>query len=184
MKAHGGNGPNQDEPDQRDAGRKGPKKLHGEKRDKDHGRPFDPAATYREYRSDAGHGRDAGFDTWVWINDPDLIKIGENVAGNKRRALEEFLYGGINYYFAQFKSSHVGSEFFIHSPVDAMTHEAVDEIDASDIERSGRPEIKRVQTLVMNHDVTLAHHSIKTMAAVDDDGDAGLLVYKEEDSST
>jgi glycine/D-amino acid oxidase-like deaminating enzyme len=48
----------------------------------------------------------------------------------------------------------------------------------------GSPPVERVQTLIMNHDATLAHHSIKTMAAVDRKGDAGLLVYKEEKDSS
>lgn len=169
---------------------KGPKKpkLH---KDKKHAREFDPAAKYREFQKDDDHGQGAGFDTWVWINNPALFRDPATVPDEQQSAaLKAFLDAGRNdagrntvrYYFAQFKSSHVAAEFFIHSPVDAMTDGALPkEIDARAL---ADEDIERVHTLVMNHEATLAHHSIRTMAAVDDKGSAGVVVTKEEEGGS
>lgn len=166
---------------------KGPKKpkLHRDK-DKKHAREFDPAAKYREFQEDDDHGPSAGFDTWVWINNPDLFKDPTTVLDDPQMsaALQAFIDAGRNtvrYYFAQFKSSHVAAEFFIHSPIDAMTDGVVPEVNARALKDE---QVERVHTLVMNHEATLAHHSIKTMAAVNGKGGAGVVVTKEEDDVT
>jgi hypothetical protein len=154
------------------------RKIH---RDRDHG--FDPAQKYKEFPGARGrkpadpHGSSEGFDTWLWLNNRELFRDDQMTP-----ALQAFCEAadvGIRVYYAQFKSSHVSSEFFIHSPQDAMTPGEVDEIDASAFQRSGQ-QVRRVQTLIMHHEATLAHHNTRTMAVVDDSGDAGLLVYKEE----
>jgi hypothetical protein len=165
---------------------KAPKKLHP---DRQH-RGFDPERAYRDHflgrpgGPPDDHGQAEGFDTWLWINDPSLFNTPSDPV--KAAALEAFLDRDnpdrVMYYFAQFKSSHVSSELFIHSPRDAMTGN-VPEVNVDAFDRSERA-VERVQTLIMNHDATLAHHSIKTMAAVDRKGDAGLLVYKEEKDSS
>jgi hypothetical protein len=120
-----------------------------------------------------GFGPDEGFDTWVRVNDPSLFTD----AALRNPAIQAFISAPFNVTYAQFKSSHRESEYFIHKPNRAMTghvdgiYGVVDGI-TRDVPRTP------IATLVLNHEETLAFHITRSIV-VSGSGQAGQMIVKE-----
>jgi len=123
------------------------------------------------------YGPDQGFNTWVRVNDESLFTD----AAKEHPAIRAFLgldrddapFFSVN--FAQFKSSHRETEYFLHKPHKAMAGQ-VDGINGT---VAGIPENPRIATLVINHEQTLAKHVTKALV-IEDGRQAGQMIYKEE----
>ena len=139
--------------------------------------------------ADEGFGPDQGFNTWVRVNDPSLFTD----QAKEQPVIRAFLgldrddapFLSVN--FAQFKSSHRETEWFLHKPHRAMTEGGVDGItggvDGFPVSDPHHPDPKRrIATLVINHDLTLARHVTKTIV-IEDGKQAGQMIYKEDDGS-
>jgi hypothetical protein len=120
--------------------------------------------------AEQGVGPDEGFNTWVRINDPELF----TPEARENPAIREFLAAPFTVNFAQFKSSHRESEYFVHKP---------------DLVMSGRlpgvignipnmPPDPRIATLVLNHELTLAKHIMRSVT-IEDGKVAGQVIHKE-----
>jgi hypothetical protein len=134
--------------------------------------PFEDAI-YDQFPSgeEDDNGVDQGFNTWVRVNDPDLF----TEAAKEIPAIAEFLLAPFSLSFAQFKSSHRETEYFLHKPHKAMTGQ-VEGIEGT-VHRF--PEDPMLATLVMNHEHTLALHITRTIV-VADSVTAAQLIHKEE----
>lgn len=120
-----------------------------------------------------GFGPDQGFNKWMRINDESLFDP-DVLANNK--VLRAFVDAPIVVTYAQFKSSHRESEYFIHKPVRAMTG-GVEGIEGTvaGITAEG----PGIATLVINHERTLARHITRSLT-ITDNGTAGQILHKEE----
>lgn len=117
----------------------------------------------------SGHAQ--GFNTWTRINDaslftPEALEI---------PSVRAFVDAPFNVTFAQFKSSHRESEYFIHKPHLAMTGQ-VGGIDGVVEHISG--EDPRIATFVVNHERTLAKFITRSIV-ISDDGTAGQIIHKQ-----
>ena len=125
-----------------------------------------------------GSGPDEGFNTWVRINDKSLF----TPAALEDPVIQEFVNAPIVVTFAQFKSSHRETEYFIHKPHRAMSGD-VSGIEGSVAGISGEDPQTGIATLVINHERTLAKYITRSIvitdAATADDGTAGQIIHKQ-----
>jgi len=143
---------------------------------------FNENDLYEQFPAGAsdGNGPLEGFNTWVQLNDkslftPEALEI---------PAVRAFVEAPIVVTYAQFKSSHRESEYFVHKPVVAMTG-GVDGIGGSVTGLANDP---RIATLVINHERTLARHIIRSLVITDAGGSAGAggtagqIIHKEPEA--
>ena len=135
--------------------------------------PFNEDDLYDRFPDGAsqGFGPAQGFDTWVRINDESLF----TPEALENPAIRAFVDAPIVVTYAQFKSSHRESEYFIHKPVRAMTG-GVAGIEGSVTGISG--EGPGIGTFVINHERTLARHITRSLV-ISDGGTAGQILHKE-----
>ena len=123
-----------------------------------------------------GNGPAQGFNTWRRLNDPSLF-TGEAL---KDPVIRAFLEAPIAVTYAQFKSSHRETEYWIHKPQRAMSG-GVDGIkgvvDKVSSDGDGTP----IGTYVINHDKTLAVHITRSIV-ITDGSTAGQIIHKEPGS--
>ncbi len=132
---------------------------------------FDEDAKYDEFpRGDEnGFGPARGFNRWVRINDPDLFTD----EARQDPVNRQFLNAPYSINYAQFKSSHRESEYFVHKPDRAMRGE-VEGIEGT---VQGMPGVPRIATLIVNHERSLARRITRSVTI--EDGDvAGQLIHK------
>ena len=144
----------------------------------DQGPEFNEDEAYNQFPTGAseGFGTAQGFNSWVRINDASLFT---QEALDNIPALRAFVDAPIVVTYAQFKSSHRESEYFIHKPVRAMTEGGVDGIGGSVAGIAG--DDSRIATLVINHERTLARHITRSLVITDPaGGTAGQILHKEE----
>ena len=137
------------------------------------GDDFNENDLYDQFPSgaDDGTGPAEGFNSWVRINDASLFT---DVA-LQDAVIRAFVEAPISVTYAQFKSSHRESEYFIHKPHLAMTSQVPGiEGRVRHISRS-RP---RIATLVFNHERTLAKYITRTVV-ISDGGTAGQIIHKQ-----
>lgn len=136
---------------------------------------FDEDRLYDQFPSGTaeGFGPNEGFDTWVRVNDPSLF----TEEALKNPVIQAFVSAPINVTYAQFKSSHRESEYFVHKPNRAMTGRVSGILGGVD-GISGDDPRTPITTLVLNHEQTLAVHITRSIV-VSGSGQAGQLVIKE-----
>jgi hypothetical protein len=120
-----------------------------------------------------GSGPEDGFNTYVRLNDEDLFTD----KAREHPAIRAFLEAPFIVRYAQFKSSHSETEYWLHKPLQAMGGEVegiqgtVGELDPD----------TRIVTMVMNHERTLARHITRTIVVDDREGKSiGQIIHKEE----
>jgi hypothetical protein len=118
-----------------------------------------------------GSGHAEGFNSWRRINDESLFTE-EALAIPEVRA---FVDAPFSVTYAQFKSSHRETEYFIHKPHLAMTGQ-VGGIDGVVEHISG--EDPRIGTYVVNHERTLARFITRSIV-IADAGSAGQIIHKQ-----
>ncbi len=118
-----------------------------------------------------GSGHAQGFNTWTRINDESLFTS----EALKIPSVRAFVDAPFSVTYAQFKSSHRETEYFIHKPHLAMTGH-VDGIDGLVEHISG--EDPRIATFVVNHERTLARFITRSLV-ISDDGTAGQIIHKQ-----
>ncbi len=123
--------------------------------------------------ADDGFGPDEGFNTWVRLNDASLF-TDEALA---IPAIREFVDAPFAATYAQFKSSHRETEYFIHKPHLAMSGQ-VDGIVGTVEGISGDEPRTRIATLVINHERTLAFRITRSIV-ISDEGTAGQIIHKQ-----
>jgi hypothetical protein len=138
-------------------------------------------------------GPEDGFNTWVRINDAALFT--EEALANP--AIREFVDAPIAVTYAQFKSSHRETEYFLHKPHRAMTGDVsgiggtVPGISAGKYE--GDPPQTKIATFVINHERTLAKYITRSIVISDtpaksdnattaDTGTAGQIIHKQPET--
>ncbi len=119
-----------------------------------------------------GFGTSQGFNRWVRINDerlftPEALEI---------PAIRAFVDAPFAVSYAQFKSSHRETEFFLHKPHLAMSGQ-VSGIEGT-VEGVSERGDTAIATLVLNHHRSLAYHILRTIAVSTDDM-AGQITVKE-----
>jgi len=136
---------------------------------------FDEDRLYDEFPSGAseGFGPDEGFDTWVRVNDATLFTD----EALKNPTIQAFVRAPFSITYAQFKSSHRESEYFIHKPNRAMTGQ-VNGIEGVVDGIGGDDPRTPITTLILNHERTLAFRITRSIV-VSGGGPAGQLVIKE-----
>jgi hypothetical protein len=136
---------------------------------------FDEDRLYDQFPSGAseGFGPEEGFDTWVCVNDPSLF----TQAALENPAIQAFVNAPFKVTYAQFKSSHRESEYFVHKPDRAMTGRVNGIVGVVDGISGDAPRTP-IATLVLNHEQTLALHITRSIV-VSGGGQAGQLVIKE-----
>lgn len=122
-----------------------------------------------------GYGPEQGFNTWIRINDESLF----TAEALEIPSIRAFVDAPFNVTYAQFKSSHRESEYFIHKPHLAMTGQ-VGGIDGFVDRISG--EDPRIATLVVNHERTLAKFITRSIV-ISDDSTAGQIIHKQPEPS-
>ena len=120
-----------------------------------------------------GFGPREGFNTWIRINDASLFTA-EALA---KPAIRAFVDAPLNVTYAQFKSSHRKSEYFLHKPHLAMTGR-VDGIEGGVEGISSEDPRTPIATLVFNHERTLAFHITRSIV-ISDGGVAGQIIAKQ-----
>jgi len=135
---------------------------------------FDEDRLYDQFPAGAseGFGPDEGFNTWIRVNDASLFT--DEALENP--AIRAFVGAPFKVTYAQFKSSHRESEYFIHKPNRAMTGQ-VDGIVGVVDGISGEDPRTPIATLVLNHEQTLAFHI--TRSIVVSGSGAGQMLVKE-----
>ncbi len=123
--------------------------------------------------ADDGFGPDEGFNTWVQINDESLFT--EKALAIP--AIRAFVDAPVAVTYAQFKSSHRETEYFIHKPHKAMSG-LVDGIEGAVYGISGDEPRTGITTLVINHERTLAWLITRTIV-ISGDGTAGQIIHKQ-----
>lgn len=117
-------------------------------------------------------GHEQGFNTWKRLNDRSLFTD----AAMEDPAVRAFVEAPFAVTFAQFKSSHRETEYFIHKPHLAMTGQ-VGGIDGFVEHISG--DDARIGTFVVNHERTLARFITRSIVISDDGGAAGQIIHKQ-----
>jgi hypothetical protein len=136
---------------------------------------LDPDNMYEQFPSgrDFDVGSDEGFGVTVRINDRSLFTDEALSDPDIGPTLEAFCSNAIRVYYTRFSSSTRESEQFIHKPVDYLA------ANAPVARRGSEPEppirLKRLQTLVMNHERTLAWRRTSSILVVDDSDGAEVL---------
>jgi hypothetical protein len=125
---------------------------------------------------DGPFGPEQGFNTWARVNDRSLFTE-EALA---IPAIAAFVDAPFDVTYAQFKSSHRETEYFLHKPHSAMT-EHVTGITGTVRHISADDPPTRLPTLVVNHERTLARHILRAIA-ITDTGTAGQILHKEEEA--
>jgi hypothetical protein len=136
----------------------------------------DEDALYDQFPRGAldGNGPKEGFNTWVRVNDARLFTS----EALEIPAIRAFVDAPISVSFAQFKSSHRESEYFIHKPERAMNG-GVDGIEGKvDQFPAGDP---RIPTLIINHERTLAKKITRSLT-IADGASAGQIIHKEPET--
>jgi hypothetical protein len=136
---------------------------------------FNEDDLYDQFPSGAsdGNGPEEGFNTWVRINDPSLF----TPQALEDPVIREFVDAPIAVTYAQFKSSHRETEYFIHKPHRAMSGD-VRGIGGSVAGISGGDPRTGIATLVINHERTLAKYITRSIV-ITDDGTAGQIIHKQ-----
>jgi len=139
---------------------------------------FDEDALYDQFPSgaDDGNGPDEGFNTWQRINDESLF----TEEALKIPAIRAFVDAPIAMTYAQFKSSHRETEYWIHKPQRAMSG-GVYGIEGGVQGVSADDPPTPIGTYVINHDKTLAVH-ITRAVVITDGSTAGQIIHKEPGS--
>jgi hypothetical protein len=137
---------------------------------------FNEDHLYDEFPAGAaeGFGPAEGFNTWVRVNDASLFTD----EALKNPAVRAFVDAPIAVSYAQFKSSHRESEYFIHKPNRAMAGEVdgiVGLVDGISAEDPRTP----IATLVLNHEQTLAFRITRSIVVTGSSSGAGQLLVKE-----
>ena len=141
----------------------------------DEGKEFNEDDLYDQFpagESD-GSGHEQGFNSWTRINDESLF----TAEALEIPAVRAFVDAPFTVTFAQFKSSHRESEYFIHKPHLAMTGQ-VGGIDGTVEHISGEDPRTGIATLVINHERTLAVHITRSIV-ITDSGTAGQIIHKQ-----
>jgi len=146
----------------------------------DEDQDFNEDDLYEQFPAGASdeNGPREGFNSWVRINDGSLF----TEAALANPVIRAFVDAPINVTYAQFKSSHRESEYFIHKPHLAMTGN-VNGIDgkvagiSAGINATDPPRT-RIATLVINHEQTLARLITRSIV-ITDDSTAGQIIYKQ-----
>lgn len=134
---------------------------------------FDEDEIYEQFPlgADQGFGPDRGFAKWVRINDEAHF----TEEALRDPAIRAFVDAPFSVSFAQFKSSHRESEYFIHKPHRAMTGD-VRWIDGT-VDRFPEHD-PRIPTLVINHERSLAKRITRSLV-IADGSTAGQIIHKE-----
>ena len=120
---------------------------------------FDEDSLYDQFPSgdSDGFGFDEGFNRWVHVNDPSLF----TAEALQNPAIQAFVNAPFHVTYAQFKSSHRESEYFVHKPHRAMSGdvkdingvvEGISGSRSTDAHRDARPQPRR--------DAGAAHHAL------------------------
>jgi hypothetical protein len=141
------------------------------------GSDFDEDALYDQFPPGAadGFGPDQGFNSWMRINDPKLF----TAEALEDPVIRAFVEAPISVTYAQFKSSHRETEYWIHKPHRAMTggvygiEKTVDGV--SDDQQAP------IGTYVINHNQTLAVHITRAIV-IADGTQTGQIIHKEPGS--
>jgi hypothetical protein len=118
-----------------------------------------------------GNGHEQGFNSWTKLNDPELF----TEQARNDPAIRAFLDTPFDVTYAQFKSSHRETEYWIHKPLNAMTGK-VGGIDGF-VGRLNEDD-PRIPTLVINHERTLAVRITRAIV-ISDGTSAGQIIHKE-----
>jgi hypothetical protein len=138
---------------------------------------FNPEEVYDEHfppGADGGFGPEQGFNRWVRINDRRLFT--EEAQGDP--VVNAFLEAPFSLNYAQFKSSTRESEYFIHWPERAMTGQ----VDGIEGRIEEMPDERRIATLIVNHELSLAKMITRAMT-IEDGKQAAQLIHKEDDGT-
>ncbi len=120
-----------------------------------------------------GFGPLEGFNEFVRLNDETLF----TEDAKKDPVIQAFLKAPLIISYAQFKSSHRESEYWIHEPLQAMGN-GVEGINGM---ADGLEPDTRIQTLILNHELTLARYITRSISVHDTKGRSiGQVVHKEE----
>jgi hypothetical protein len=120
---------------------------------------------------DDGNGHEQGFNSWTKLNNPELF----TEEARNDPVIRAFLEAPFDVTYAQFKSSHRETEYWIHKPFNAMTGKVsgidgfVDRINEAD---------PRIPTLVINHERTLARKITRALV-ISDGTSTGQMIHKE-----
>lgn len=114
-----------------------------------------------------------GFNKWIRVNDESLF----TAEALKNPSIRAFVDAPFNVTYAQFKSSHRESEYFIHKPHLAMTGQ-VKGIEGAVEGISSEDPRTPITTLVLNHERTLAFHITRSIA-ISDGGVAAQIIVKQ-----
>jgi hypothetical protein len=147
------------------------------KRDQAGSRPAEERVYDEEFPSgdEARVGIEQGFNRFVRINDPNLF----TEEAKRDKTIRAFLEAPFSVNYAQFKSSHRESEWYIHKPHRVMAGD-VDRIEGVD----EFPDDPNIVTLVMNHHMTLARFITRSISVVDKKGGTvGKIDHKEDDGT-
>ena len=141
------------------------------------GPQFNEDALYDQFPSGAseGYGPNEGFNSWRRINDESLF----TQEALDDPVIREFVKAPIAITYAQFKSSHRETEYWIHKPQRAMSG-GVDGIEGG-VEGVSSDPGTPIGTYVINHDKTLAVHITRTVV-ISDGTSAGQIIHKEPGS--
>lgn len=120
-----------------------------------------------------GFGPAQGFNRWTRINDESLF----TAEALKDPSIRAFVDAPLTVTFAQFKSSHRESEYFVHKPHLAMTGR-VEGIEGTVEGISSEDPRTPIATLVINHERTLAYHITRSIV-ISDSGTAGQVIHKQ-----
>jgi hypothetical protein len=144
--------------------------------DPDVGDEFNPELLYDQFPrgADEGYGPEQGFNRWVRINDRQLF----TEEAQQDPVVSAFLDAPFSFNYAQFKSSHRESEYFIHKPHKAMTGQ----VDGIEGIIEGMPDDRKIATLVVNHELTLAKMITRAMT-IEDGKQAGQMIHKQDDGT-
>lgn len=153
---------------------------------------FDPHRLYDQFPAgrERDHGSEAGYNTYVRINDRNLF---DPAALRDNPALEAFVRTGdeISISFVQFKSSTRESEYSVHKPhltFNARRAKELGELPEDldiegEIERYPGPEDANIGTYVINHHQTLARWK-QSVIVMEDGKQAGQIIYKHPEPPT
>jgi hypothetical protein len=136
---------------------------------------FDEDSLYDQFPSgdSDGFGFNEGFNRWVHVNDPSLFT--EEALQNP--AIQAFVNAPFHVTYAQFKSSHRESEYFVHKPHRAMSGDVNGIVGVVEGINGATPRTP-IATLVLNHEETLALHITRSLV-VSGSGQAGQMIVKE-----
>ena len=119
-----------------------------------------------------GFGPLEGFNEYVQLNDRTLF----TTDAQELPVIKAFLAAPFIVRFAQFKSSHRESEYWLHKPLQVLGGDVEGIQGTVDLDAD-----TRIQTLIMNHELTLARYITRSISVHDTKGRSiGQVVHKEE----